>query len=167
MNEAPVVRRLKADDVAIWKDIREAALTLAPQSFGSTLARFHSQNDADHVNKLAGSAVFGAFIDDQIVGSAGWHAIDFPTEHHRGHVTSFFVMPKLQGRGTADALMDRIFDNAQRCVLQLELDVAVTNTRAIAFYNRHGFAFVGTIPRALCHDGVFTDEHIMLRNLDA
>ena len=90
------------------------------------------------------------------------------TDCHRGWVSNFFVLPSWQGRGVADALMDTIVQDATGQVLQLELSVAVdVASRAQAFYQRRGFAIIGTIPRAACHDGIYTDEHLMILHLDA
>ena len=161
------MRRLMPGDVALWKEIRLAALEFAPRAFGRTLANFHSQTDADHVARLTDSTVFGAFSGDQIIGSAGWYAIDFVTETHRGKINSVFVRPDWQGRGVADALMDAIEIEATGNVLQLELTVSVGFPRSLGFYQRRGFEITGTTPRALCHDGEFSDEHSMVKRLDA
>ena len=53
-----------------------------------------------------------------------------------------YVHPEAQGRGIGRALLDHVVtasDGASR----LFLDVAPENARAIAFYERHGFAQVG------------------------
>jgi RimJ/RimL family protein N-acetyltransferase len=51
-------------------------------------------------------------------------------------------------------------------ILQLELDVADWNARAIALYERAGFEPVGRMPRAM-RDGLrFTDTLVMVRTID-
>lgn len=166
MTEAKI-RRLGVDDLELWKTIRQAALETAPRAFGRTLARHHGLSDAEHARRLRTTSIFAAFVAGRIVGSAGWRAIDLVTECHRGKVNSVFVQPEFQGRGVSDALMRALLGDATGAVLQLELAVTVGQDRAIAFYRRHGFEIFGTIPRALCHDGEFFDEHLMLRMLDA
>jgi len=166
-SQQPGVRRLTGNDVGDWRQIRQAALECAPHAFGRTLLSHLRQRNDEHLTRLTESTVYGAFNGDQIVGSAGWHAIDYATEKHRGVINSVFVRPDWQGRGVADDLMNAILDNAKNKVVQLELDVGVNNTRSLAFYTRRGFKIVGTIPRALCHDGVYIDEHRMILRLDA
>lgn len=167
MTDNVKVRRLTTGDVAIWKEIRQAALQFAPRAFGRTLASHHAQSDADHAARLTGSTVFAAFAGSQIIGSAGWYAIDYVTETHRGKINSVFVRPEWQGRGVADALMDAIEKEARGQVIQLELTVSVGFPRSLAFYQRRGFEIIGTTPRALCHGGEFSDEHTMILRLDA
>lgn len=167
MTDTPRVRRLGPDDVADWKRIRRAALTFAPRAFGRTLVSHEAQTDADHGARLAATTVFAAYAGQQIIGSAGWHAIDIATETHRGKINSVFVQPEWQGRGVSDALMEAIVTDATDKVLQLELTMTTGFPRSLAFYQRRGFEIVGTVPRALCHDGEFSDEHLMVRRLDA
>ncbi len=161
------IRRLGQGDLERWKFIRQSALETAPRAFGRTLASHLAQSDAEHIQRLTGSSLFGAFVAGNIVGSAGWYAIDFETECHRGKINSVFVLPPYQGRGVADALMAAIIADATGKVVQLELTVTAGQERALAFYHRHGFEITGTVARGLCHDGVFSDEHMMMRALDA
>ncbi len=162
-----VIRRLLAADLNIWKSIRQQALKSAPLAFGRTLVSFAAQSDQDHVERLLGSTVYGAFAGDRIIGSAAWYPIDYVTENHRGKINSVFVSPDYQGQGVSDLLMAAIKQDAIGKVLQLELTVTVGQDRAIAFYQRQGFEIIGTLPRALCHDGVYSDEHMMVLNLKA
>jgi ribosomal protein S18 acetylase RimI-like enzyme len=162
----PSIRRLGPRDLDLWKFIRQSALETAPRAFGRTLASHLAQSDAEHIQRLTGSSLFGAFVAGEIVGSAGWYAIDFETERHRGKINSVFVLPSFQGRGVADALMAAIIADAIGKVLQLELTVTAGQERALAFYRRHGFEITGTVTRGLCHDGIFSDEHSMMRALD-
>jgi len=167
MSEVAGIRRLVETDLIHWKTIRRAALREDPLSFGNTLAKFERQDDTAHLDRLANGRVFGAFVRDQIVGSAAWNAQTYPTEAHRGLVTSVFVLPDHRGTGVAEKLMSRIIEDATGKVLQLELGVATQEPRAVAYYEKMGFAIFGTLPRALCHGGVYVDEHLMIRVLDA
>jgi RimJ/RimL family protein N-acetyltransferase len=46
-------------------------------------------------------------------------------------------------------------------ISRFELSVMVTNTRAIAFYERVGFKFEGLRRRAYMVNGVPVDDHVM------
>jgi ribosomal protein S18 acetylase RimI-like enzyme len=165
-----MIRRLTPGDVALWKEIRQAALEDAAHAFGRTLASFHAQSDDEHRDRLASSHDYGAFAaGGQIVGSASWRPIGEPgtAEAHRAGVYSVFVRPEWQGRGLADALMARVIEEASATMLQLELDVVADNARAIRFYRRLGFEEIGLTPRALRRGEGFADELRMILRLDA
>jgi len=162
-----MIRRLGPDDLSHWKMIRHAALKQSPHTYGRTMASFLAQPDQEHIARLGNTAVFAAFHNDQIVGSAAWHVYGFEVERHRGKLQSVYVAPDARGTGVIDKLLQAVVDDSLNHVLQLELDVGTTNAPAIACYLRHGFQIVGTLPRALCHDGEYIDEHLMLRRLDA
>lgn len=64
-----------------------------------------------------------------------------------GHITTIAVDPKHQRRGVGDRLMAELFDVARgnQC-RALTLEVRVSNTGAIAFYERHGMESAGIRP---------------------
>ncbi len=165
-----MIRRLTPDDVALWKDIRCAALSEAPYAFGRTLESFAGQSDDAHRARLASSHDYGAFTaEGQIIGSAGWRPLGEAgsATAHRAGVYSVFVRSAYQGQGVADALIARVIEDAAAHVLQLELDVVADNARAIGLYRRHGFQEVGLAPRALRRAEGFADELRMVLRLDA
>jgi ribosomal protein S18 acetylase RimI-like enzyme len=49
-------------------------------------------------------------------------------------------------------------------VRQVQLTVVASNARAVAFYERHGFARYGVEPASICMaEGVYVDEASMWR----
>ena len=167
MSDDAEIRRLGESELIEWKTIRRAALVENPLSFGNTLANFERQDDASHLARPANGRVFGAFIAGRIVGSAAWNAQPYPTEAHRGLVTSVFVLPDHRGTEVARLLLERVVADAAGTVAQLELGVSTQEPRAVAFYEKMGFRIYGTLPRALAHGETYIDEHLMIRLLDA
>ncbi len=71
-----------------------------------------------------------------------------PAELHR-----IYVVTEWQGRGVAQALMERAFADAERAGCDaLWLGVWEHNPKAMAFYQKFGFGFVGTHAFMLGHE---------------
>ena len=60
------------------------------------------------------------------------------------HLLNITVVPAWQGRGLAIAMLDRLIDECRRRgLMQLWLEVRLSNERAREVYRRYGFAEVG------------------------
>jgi len=69
---------------------------------------------------------------------------------HVAHLGTLAVAPEAHGTGVAAAMMEDALSRLRRAgVTRVELAVAADNPRAIAFYERFGFAHEGT-QRAAC-----------------
>jgi ribosomal-protein-alanine N-acetyltransferase len=67
---------------------------------------------------------------------------------NRGHVITIDVHPEHRRSGLGTQLMKEIERRLTKSgVTELRLEVAVDNSSAIAFYKRHGFSVVRTVPR--------------------
>ncbi|HTJ58150.1 MAG TPA: GNAT family N-acetyltransferase [Devosiaceae bacterium] len=160
------VRRLGADDAALYRDIRLTALSEEPTAFGSDVATESGQSLRDWSARLDRVFTFGAFDRDGLQGTATY----FPEERmklaHRGMVVGVYVRPQVRGRGAAQALFATLIADAQTRVKQLHLSVTAGNETARLLYERIGFQIYGTEPRALYVDGRYYDEHLMMLPLD-
>jgi putative acetyltransferase len=64
---------------------------------------------------------------------------------HVAYLGTLAVAPEVQGSGVAWAMMRDAIDRLRNAgILRVELTVEADNPRAIAFYERFGFAFEGT-----------------------
>jgi ribosomal protein S18 acetylase RimI-like enzyme len=65
-----------------------------------------------------------------------------------GHIITIDVLPQARRSGLGTTLMNVV---EQRLIAarakRIYLETAVDNAAALAFYKRHGYAVVGTIPR--------------------
>jgi ribosomal protein S18 acetylase RimI-like enzyme len=162
----PEIRRLAADDAAVYCDIRLEALERHPDAFGASLDDERDMTPDDVADRLARSTVFGAFDDGALVGVAGWYRLSGDKLGHRGALWGMYVRPGARGKGLGAALVRRVLDDARGQVAQLHLTVAAGNGHAQRLYERAGFASYGVEPRALKIGDGYIDEVMMVRRLD-
>ena len=148
-----VIRRIRPDDGATYRDLRLRALTDAPLAFGTTLAeataRPRSWWDARVAACSEGttSALFvaetaaAAGAEAGSIGLAGAERSDVAGEVE---VISMWVEPAVRGRGLGRRLLDAAsaWASAQDAVA-LQLWVTEDNAPATRLYQAYGFTFTG------------------------
>ncbi|HEY3293205.1 MAG TPA: GNAT family N-acetyltransferase [Candidatus Nanopelagicaceae bacterium] len=98
--------------------------------------------------------VFGAFIADELVGTATLITATPPNQPHRADVAKVLVRPAFQRRGIAKALMITLEKKALEIGKDLLVLDTLTGSGAEALYAGLGWKRVGEIPRyALTPDG--------------
>jgi ribosomal protein S18 acetylase RimI-like enzyme len=103
--------------------------------------------------------MFGAFVDGELVGMAGFARMKPLREQHKGTVWSMYVRASARGHGLGGKLLRTIIEHARTEVEVLNLVVVSTNTAAVALYERHGFQRWGLQPRALkLEEGRYTTD---------
>ena len=128
------VRGLGPQDAALWHSLRLEALATYPNAFLTTYDEAAQRPLADVARRLEAGYTFGAFDGDDLVGIASLVPQSRAQTRHRGEISAFFVQPNAHGTGAASALMQAmIAAGLDIGVWQLELYVAASNTRAIAF----------------------------------
>lgn len=76
------------------------------------------------------------------------------------------VKKRVQGKGVADALFRHVETWAKdHGISRLELTVMTANTRAVRFYEKHGYIKEGTKQGTLMVDGQLMDEYMMAKIL--
>jgi L-phenylalanine/L-methionine N-acetyltransferase len=102
---------------------------------------------------------------ERIVAHAGLFTPQ--TSLRRMHVRGLGITVALdvQGQGIGDRLMTGLLDWADNwaAVLRIELTVFTDNARAIALYQRHGFAQEGVMRAYALRDGAYADALAMAR----
>lgn len=149
MEGAPVeIRRVAADDWALLRTVRLAALEEAPTAFGSTLAREADLGDdvwrrrAAEGAEAVRSVTFLAERDGDVVGLV-IGVRDVAGEGTSG-LYSLWVAPSARGRGVAAALVGAVVDWARAAgSRRLVLDVTEHNEAALSLYARLGFRSTG------------------------
>ncbi len=129
--EAFTIRRAELRDV---RDIRaiDAQVYSAPWSENLT------------IQEITGTGRIHFVIEEAhtIVGHAGLAILDGDA-----HITTIAVGPDNQRRGIGDLLLAELFTAARANGCRaLTLEVRVSNTGAIAFYERHGMESAGVRP---------------------
>ena len=143
------IRRVRADEASVLKEIRLAALVEAPFAFGSTYAEEvqfpdeHWMMRAERGSRGDDSVMFFAVVGDQILGLAG----GYRPEPFDGAVelVSMWVRPDARGAGIAQRLVDAVVDWAAGAgAAAVELCVTEGNQPADALYQRAGFRATGS-----------------------
>ena len=145
-----VLRVVGADDWPVWRELRLASLTDAPEAFWSTLADWSGPNDTEaRWRERLSTTPFNlvAEVDGVAVGmvSAGepWEGgADSEVE-----LASMWVAPGGRGQGVGDALIEAVVDWAREQGFgRLVLWVRQGNARAVSLYERSGFVDDGVEP---------------------
>ncbi|MFF4382207.1 GNAT family N-acetyltransferase [Kitasatospora sp. NPDC001547] len=160
---APTLRTLTTADWPLWRDLRLAALTDAPEAFKAGLADWHQggedrwhdrlrRADAHHVAALLGDDPVG------LVGGMPGSPDGVP------ELRSLWVARRARGRGVADRLIAEVERWARGTGgSALRLAVLPGNVAALALYRRHGFTPLAQ-PGDLLADGV-TRELLLEKSL--
>ena len=113
--------------------------------------------------RTAGNIGIVACLAETIVGSADLRRF----EGRRSHVgeVGLGVHDDYGGRGIGSALLAALIDAGERWLglTRLQLTVFVDNRRAVALYERFGFAIEGTHRGYAFRDGALVDAHSMAR----
>jgi len=142
------VRRLRADEVGLFKTLRLRALAGAPDAFAHTHAEISAKPDSywleltRSVTEPGRHAMFVAELAGTPVGMA-FGLLD--SEHStRAHLGGMWVDPEARGRGVGQALSDAVIAWArERGLGDIVLSVTEGNKTALALYERQGFALTG------------------------
>lgn len=146
---------LTSDDWPTWRALRLAALTDAPEAFGSRLADWTGAGDTEERWRerlsIPGAHDVVASLDGAPVGMV----TGVPTgDAGVAELISLWVAPPARGHGVADALLaEAVRWAAQRGARTVRLGVAEDNAAATALYVRHGFRHTGEVSGSMS-DGV-------------
>ena len=156
-----------------WRELRLRALRDHPDAFGQPYATYAALSPEDALAQFQarrdeGSVIFGAFLQNELVGTIGIFREQRPKSVHKVTIVAMYVAPEVRGTGTADALMGAAIDAARNMkdVLQVHLAVTSHNIAARKLYERNGFIRYSTEPRAEILDGRPLDQDHMVLILD-
>ncbi|WP_030410046.1 GNAT family N-acetyltransferase [Streptomyces sp. NRRL S-1448] len=155
---------LTADDWTVWRELRIAALTDAPEAFGSRLADWQGEGDREERWRgrlsIPGSRHFAAVLEGKPVGMIS--GVPGP-DSGVVELISMWVSKDARGQGVGDQLLRAAEQWAQQTRAEaLQLAVRPGNENALALYLRNGFHDTGPVGRAL-PDG--RREHVMVKRL--
>ena len=159
------IRILQFDDWLRWKQLRKESILLCPEAFSSSVAEEEALSDQQFQNWITKNAIFGAFNDDQLIGTAGFFQMELAKEKHRGVLFSVYVTPNERQKGIAHQLVERVIQEAKKHVIQIHLKVVSSNSSAVHLYQRHGFEVYGTEHCSLKYQDRFFNEYLMVLRL--
>jgi ribosomal protein S18 acetylase RimI-like enzyme len=159
-----------SEDWQLWKNLRLEATQLNPDAFDHTHEELLSFRDDYFKEVVDSNIVFGAFLDDELVGGLGLSQENTIKQKHRGHIFNVFLTPKCRGLGMGKLLFNSAIDfvnKEKKEIIQLQLSVGTVNSSAVGLYKSMGFVIYGTDERRLVSaDGKgFIDEYLMVLKL--
>lgn len=159
-------RLLTQVDAVGYRQIRLEALAANPEAFASTFERERDMPIGWFEERLATSDVFGAFIDEALVGIAGFWRQDGTKTAHKAMLWGMYVRPAARNSGVGRSLVEAIVAHAAAHVEQLQLTVVAENKGALRLYESAGFVAYGREVQGLKQDGRYFDEILMTMFLD-
>lgn len=165
MTDEVSIRRLLPADAEAYRALRLSALAESPESFGSDVATESAAPIGNAAAVLESGYVAGAFLNDRLVGIAGFRRLEREKTRHRGDIWGVYVAPRARRTGVGRRLMEHLIAYARTQVSQVHLS-ATADRPAVALYESLGFTRYGTEPRALFVNGRYLDEYLMVLRFD-
>ena len=162
------LRPLTTEDAAAYRALRLRALAEFPDAFTSSAAEeANSPEDwvARRLREREGHMMLGAFVGDELAGTAGLERRPRAKENHKALLYGMFVAPEHGGRHIGREMVDEVLRIARTWpgLEQITLTVTRTNDRARRLYAEAGFITFGVEHRAIKVDGTYYDkEHMVL-----
>lgn len=161
-----IIRRLTSADYEAYMAVRTEGLVQDPHAF-----RVDPKDDAAVGGEAWRARLDRDYVvcvekDESILGIGGFAPLPGLKTEHKGLIWGVYVRPTARGTDAANAIMTALLAYAPTVVRQVQLTVVAANARAIAFYERHGFARYGVEPQSVrMSDGNFADEALMWRRV--
>jgi ribosomal protein S18 acetylase RimI-like enzyme len=160
------IRRLEADNVASYRELRLEGLKSHPEAFSSSWEYAAGKPLSWWAERLEMNTVFGGWVDrSPLVGIAGLRVEDDIKLGHKGVLWGMYVRPEGRGTGLAAALVQQVVEHARTLVEEICLAVVASNTAACRLYNAAGFKEYGLERRAIKVGGEYYDELLMTLRL--
>ena len=166
-----MIRLLGPEDAAGFWHLRLLALEQNPQAFGESAEEHRATSVGTLAARLNASGlenfVLGAFIDGQLIGTAGFFRNPTLKRKHKGKVWGMYVADSARGQGIGRALLSSLLDRARQIpdLEEVQLSVAVSQVAAHRLYASVGFESYGLERRALRVGRQSIDEDYMALNL--
>src|SRR4029453_16049886 len=151
----PRVGRLRAEDWCLLRKVRLEMLADTPMAYVESLEAARRQTDAqwqERTAAMAGDSSVRLVADGGVEGSRFCGLMRVVLKHPQdprkplqAMLISVYVAPEHRGLGLADELLHQACEAARMDLgaKLLELGVQEDNSRALAFYRRHGFNTTG------------------------
>ncbi len=162
------VVELKPENAHEYLKLRQASEIEFPQYVGPSAERELLSGNAGIENVMSsyageGTAIFGAFSEERLIGVLGVSRRPSPKFKHRAFLWGMYVPCEYRKLKVATLLLSHVKSWAKNHpeVNVLWLQVTDTNAPAISFYRKHGFEIYGTETQSLFTQGQYHTAHYM------
>jgi ribosomal protein S18 acetylase RimI-like enzyme len=161
------IRKLVPDDAADFLRVRVRGLREEPESFMSAPDSIENTPLEEIRQRMAANekesiTLIGAFDGGELMGLAGIRQhLNSPKVRHKSTIFGVYVVPEVRGQGVARAMMLYLIEVARAHpeIEQIIIEYTSNNVGARTLYEKLGFEWYGTQPRALKFpDGRYLDE---------
>jgi peroxiredoxin/ribosomal protein S18 acetylase RimI-like enzyme len=163
-----VIRSLREDDAAAFRELRLRALRENPDAFLATAEEEEKRSEKDFAAPLRrsadGTGVLGAFLGKTLIGILGVHRHAAAKARHRASLWGMYVAPDKRRHGVGRALLDDALDRLRAAgdIEQIELMVVTRDEAARALYLSAGFQIQGVSRRAFKVGRSYFDEEALV-----
>lgn len=137
------IELLDPSNAKAYRQLMLEAYSLHPEAFVSGIADREKLPLSCWEGQLDDelSALFGAFIDAQLVGIIGLAFEPWEDAQHKATLFGLYVPHAFRGRGVGEQLVQAVLSLAEQepDIKMVELTVSASSTAALALYRRCGF----------------------------
>jgi ribosomal protein S18 acetylase RimI-like enzyme len=155
-------RLLSGADAPAFQALRLEALERHPAAFAAAPEDEAGRGLEEVALRLDEGAVFGAFVDGRLGGSAGFAQPERAKKRHKGVLWGVYVQAALRGQGLGRGLVEQVIGHARSRVEQLHATVSTTNLAARQLYRQLGFQIYGLEPRGLKVGERYFDQELLV-----
>lgn len=156
------IRRLRSDDAASFRAIRLEALKANPELLRSTFELEDRLDVAWFAGRLEDAHIAGAFLDGELVGTAGFAVQQGQPNAHKGRLFGMYVRSSSRNLGVGRLLLSAVLDVARENVELIQLSVVRENRPARRLYESVGFLEFGVETKASKYGDKYYDEALMV-----
>jgi ribosomal protein S18 acetylase RimI-like enzyme len=161
------IRRLIETDAESYQRLRLEALQREPHAFTESPVE-HVALTMEAIKKRLefsdDNFVLGAFMDGQLIATAGFFRRHGEKVRHRGEIWGVYVSKECRGKGIGRALLEELIKIVRLLpgIEQVALGVSSRNAGAKRLYESLGFEVYGCEKRALKIGETYIDEELMV-----
>lgn len=166
-----IVRKLSCEDGDAFKRLRLEAVVESPTSLGRTYEEIEDMSAEDvrnQVNPSQDIAVFGAFVDGELIAIVGLRREPMEKVRHKVNVWGVYTKRVFRNQGISGRLLAAAVNEAKSNFKAtiLTLTVNADNVTAKALYSSFGFKVYGRHQKSLLVNGTYVHEEFMMMDLD-
>ncbi len=155
-----IIRRVRIDEAAQFRDLRLASLQEMPDAFASSYeeeehwtAEFYAERQRSQPDNF----IIGAFDNTTLVGMVGFFRERFRKTRHVGIIWGMYVRPEYRRQNIGEKMLHYLLDEARTVqgIEQVHLGVVSTIYPAKSLYEKCGFQLFGEEKNAMKDQGKY------------